>query len=123
MSYSEKYAKYKNKYTLAAQSGGMSLPEVNIVLYSADWCGYCTEFKPIWENLQKKFKAFQNIKFIKKKYTRGDVDENIGPITSVPTIYIINNINNDANDAIEFSGNRSVDTLTSFIKNYAKQNV
>lgn len=120
MSYSEKYAKYKSKYTLATQSGGLSLPEVNIVLYSADWCGYCTEFKPIWENLQRKFKDFKNIKFIKKKYTRGDVDENIGPINSVPTIYIINNIYNGANGAIEFSGNRSVDTLTSFIKTYAK---
>ena len=117
MSYSEKYAKYKSKYTLATQSGGVSLPEVNIVLYSADWCGYCKEFKPIWEKLQEKFRDLHNIKFIKTEYERGVIDKNIGPINSVPTIYIINSINNDA---IEFSGNRSVDTLTTFIKNYAK---
>ena len=117
MSYSEKYAKYKSKYTLATQSGGMSLPEVDIVLYSADWCGYCNEFKPIWEKLQEMFRDLQHIKFIKTDYERGVIDKNIGPINSVPTIYIINNINNEA---IEFSGHRSIPTLTSFINNYAK---
>lgn len=28
-----------------------------IVLYYADWCGYCQRFKPVWEELKKKLKS------------------------------------------------------------------
>ena len=28
-----------------------------IILYHADWCGYCQRFKPIWEDLKKKLNS------------------------------------------------------------------
>jgi protein disulfide-isomerase len=40
-----------------------------IILYYADWCGYCTEFKPLYEKLSI---YFPNIKF-----TKINVDKNM----------------------------------------------
>ena len=31
-----------------------------IVLYHADWCGYCQRFKPVWEELKKKLNNGRN---------------------------------------------------------------
>jgi len=31
-----------------------------IVLYHADWCGYCQRFKPVWEELKKKLTNGRN---------------------------------------------------------------
>ena len=37
-----------NNFKNAMTDGNM------IVLYYADWCGYCQQFKPVWEDLKKK---------------------------------------------------------------------
>ena len=43
----------KNKNTAPTFKKAISNGNI-IVLYHADWCGYCQRFKPVWEELKKK---------------------------------------------------------------------
>ena len=43
----------KNKNTAPTFKKAISDGNI-IVLYHADWCGYCQRFKPVWEELKKK---------------------------------------------------------------------
>lgn len=60
-----------------------------LVLFYADWCGYCIRFMPIYQELSEKYKKelnFSKVNVEDKKY-KSVVDE-IG-ITGFPTVYII----------------------------------
>jgi len=60
-----------------------------LVLFYADWCGYCIRFMPIYEQLSKKYKDDLNLAKVNvedPKY-KTVVDE-IG-ITGFPTVFII----------------------------------
>ena len=52
---------YQVKDKNTAQTFKNVLNDGNImVLYYADWCGYCQQFKPVWEDLKKKMKKGAN---------------------------------------------------------------
>ena len=52
---------YQVKDKNTAQTFKNALNDGNImVLYYADWCGYCQQFKPVWEDLKKKMKTRTN---------------------------------------------------------------
>lgn len=49
----------KDKSTVPTFKKAMSDGNI-IVLYHADWCGYCQRFKPVWEELKKKLNNGRN---------------------------------------------------------------
>lgn len=49
----------KNKKTVPTFKKAISSGNI-IVLYHADWCGYCQRFKPVWEELKKKLTNGRN---------------------------------------------------------------
>lgn len=52
---------YQVKDKNTAQTFKKVLNDGNIiVLYYADWCGYCQQFKPVWEDLKKKMEKGGN---------------------------------------------------------------
>ena len=73
-----------------------------IILFYADWCGYCKRFLPIWEEL-KLDEKLKNVQFIdidmsnEKKIIKGDLitsDLNLVnevQINGFPTIKILHN--------------------------------
>ena len=79
-----------------------------IILFYADWCGHCQQFKPIWKKIKTKMSEkviFQEID-----------DENILEINkygiqSYPTIIAEKN-----GKMYKFNNNRTEDILINFIK-------
>lgn len=60
-----------------------------LVLFYADWCGYCIRFMPVYQELSEKYKKdmnFAKVNVEDKKYK--SVVDNIG-ITGFPTVFII----------------------------------
>ena len=60
-----------------------------LVLFYADWCGYCVRFMPIYQELSEKYKDtfdFSKVNVEDKKYEK--TVRNIG-ITGFPTVFII----------------------------------
>ena len=115
MNYKIKYEKYKFKYlelksnlNISQQGGSYKKPE--LYLFKANWCGYCTNFKPVWETLQN-----SNLKEKVNFYTLDDnTDKEIiseWKINGYPTIIL----KKGDNDEIEYNGERSLTKIEEFI--------
>jgi thiol-disulfide isomerase/thioredoxin len=102
--YEEKYLKYKKKYLL--------LKKPAFMLFKADWCGHCNEFKPLWNELINDSK-------LKKKYNFMTIDSNDEKevqkynIKGYPTLLLKKD-----DKIIEFDGTRDRDTLIKFLTVY-----
>ncbi len=113
-SYKNKYLMLsnKNKYTLKNNppmtGGGKN--KINIMLFKAEWCGHCQRFKPVWEQLSKKFQS-------KFNFIVYDSDKNENMMTKYkingfPTILI-----QDGDIIKPYEDNRDLDTLDIFFNN------
>ena len=111
-----KYLKYKNKYLKlkreldGEQYGGSEDNE--IMLFKAEWCGHCQNFKNDWEQLQ-------NDKFLKSKYTFKTFDSDNDKkkmeeykIKGFPTLFVRKN-----NKTVEYSGPMNKLNIEFFISN------
>ncbi len=119
--YNKKYLKYKEKY-LALQKeydellknkknlkGGSN--KVDIMLFKADWCGHCKNFKPTWEKVAEIYnKKFNFIVYDadkqREKFNEYKVD-------AFPTVLVKNGSN-----IIPYDGERSFEDLTNFLNNF-----
>jgi thiol-disulfide isomerase/thioredoxin len=85
-----------------------TIPEKSLTLklFYADWCGHCSEFKPIWFKLKSKY---PDIHFIEVDCTNNQPSYQW--LTGYPTIAIFEN-----NNFIQiYKNNRSYDALRNFI--------
>ena len=101
------YGGYKHKYSNNSMYGGAK-GKGKIILFYADWCGHCQQFKPLWEKIKRK---------MGKKVTFEEVDdENVFEINKYgvqgyPTI-----IAEKAGKMFKFNDDRSESTLIDFIE-------
>jgi len=127
--YAAKYLKYKHKYAdlqlnlmnrvLADETinvnmiGGDSSDNIDIMLFKADWCGYCNNFKPLWNQLQNEF----NKKFNFITYDHATDQEIIKEmkINEYPTIMF-----KDGKEVQSYNGPREYDALQSILTNLVK---
>lgn len=111
MNYREKYLKYKSKYlqlkaSLKEMHGGN---DKTLYLFKAEWCGHCVNFKPVWNELQKT----EKINFVTYDAdTHKDEIKNF-KIEGYPTLIL-----KKGNEAVEYSGGRTVEDIKDFIKSY-----
>lgn len=95
--------------------------KITIGLIYAEWCGHCSSFKPIWENISNKIKKNHNnitirdINHTEEKLEASNVEfmkiHNI-QVNGYPTIYKISR-----NNVIYFSGERKPYNIYSWIFN------
>lgn len=82
-----------------------------LILFYANWCGYCTKFKPIWEKLEAKYKNSPSIKIVSKNIdTNKDLAKKF-KIESLPTILVFKKGKRLSN----YEGDRSLKSLSKFI--------
>ena len=118
MDYTEKYLKYKNKYSAAKKkqnelknlSGGNS-KNGKLILFKAAWCSHCTKFEPTWNSIQQN--KHNNVQYVTyDANSDADVIKNYN-ITGYPTLLLSKN-----NKIVEYVGNRTIDGIQDFINSY-----
>ena len=113
MDYTEKYNKYKKKYNLLKQMGGQKYPE--LITFTAKWCGHCTKFQPVIEELQANSKKL-NIKVTSYDSEKDKLMIDEYKIQGFPTIMLNHN-----NKLIEYNGRRDKESIVNFINSYVKK--
>lgn len=115
--YRYKYKKYKHKYTQlrkrAQTGGGEKGKKLECLLFKAEWCGHCQQFKPAWEALKTMYGGNPNVTF--KTYD-SDQDEHMMEqygIEAFPTIIFENK-----NGRSFYKGSREIDAIMNMIDTY-----
>jgi len=96
----------------------MSCSHPTLVLFYANWCGYCSEFKPTWEKIKTTLKG-SSPKIHVRQY---EADENRDAfeneeIKSYPTIRLYC----EKKLIEEYSGDRSEASVLKFVKKHTKK--
>jgi len=118
MDYTNKYLKYKAKYTalkskakMSNMLGGSGI-NITINLFKAEWCPHCTSFRPIWDKLEKELA--HKIKFVMYDSEKNAKEIKEYKITGFPTIILMVN-----KKATEYVGPRDENSVRDFINQYA----
>jgi thiol-disulfide isomerase/thioredoxin len=99
--------KYKKLETLIKNK------EPVLVLYRAEWCGHCQEFKPMWNNFTKIAKIKTAEIETNDFYLLGSTPEH--QVNSYPTLKLFTN-----GKVINFDEDRNIDNMNKFIKMHVK---
>lgn len=81
-----------------------------LVEFYAPWCGHCKQLVPIYDALGEKYKDSESIVIAKMDATANELDD--VKINSFPTITLYKK---DTNEAVEYSGERTLEGLAKFI--------
>jgi thioredoxin 1 len=92
--------------------GGDADVKKTLYLFKADWCGHCRGFKPVWQQLQDELG--DKIEFVTYDADKNKNEINKYNIEGFPTLIL-----KKGNEAIEYVGNRDLNSLKDFINNYS----
>ena len=85
-----------------------------LMFFSAEWCGHCQDFKPVWKNLVKEMEKepYKN-KIILQNYDNEKDSEMFKKynVTQFPTLIL----KKEDGTTVEFEDSRDLKTLTGFI--------
>lgn len=116
--YYTKYLKYKSKYLTLSQKvkiqkGGNKFDNrIKVILFKAEWCGHCVNFKPTWEVIIKNKDLIKKFKFITYDADKEKHMFETYKVDAFPTIKI-----QDGDQVREYDGDRSEGELTNFLNN------
>ena len=79
-----------------------------VMLFYADWCGHCTKFKPVWENLKKDFDN-KNIDYEEFEASNEEIMQKYN-IEGFPTIKIV-----QEDQITDYSGQRDRDSILHYL--------
>ena len=142
MTYYNKYLKYKDKYFQArneyenltkcktcnnnnnnnscncvTQSGGepdeKKSNKAELILFKAEWCGHCNNFKSTWDKIQQNLNTQVNIKTYDADTTAHKTYFDKYNVQGFPTLILVHN-----SKIIEYSGARDLESVTDFVNNY-----
>lgn len=85
-------------------------PKYNIVLFYADWCGHCIEFKPIWNALKQKYR--NKITMFEKNCS--DQNTTTTFIKEFPTISVFDFENNHVGN---YTNDKNIKSFDEFLNN------
>lgn len=115
MNYEQKYLKYKAKYLALKnkKSKGMTGGgnKVDVILFKADWCGHCKNFKPTWEKVAEIYNKKFNFIVYDADKQREKFEEY--KVDAFPTVLIKNGSN-----IIPYDGERSFEEISNFLNNF-----
>ena len=113
--YKQLYNKYKQKYlnlkqSINAQTGGYN--EINqekpqLMLFKAEWCGHCRNFKESWEALKE---HVPQVDFITYDADSNEEKMKEYGVQSFPTLMLKKN-----DEILEFNQERNIDNIVKFV--------
>jgi len=89
----------------------MNVEKDVLVEFYAPWCGHCKQLVPTWEKLGEKYKDSKTVVIAKLDSTANELED--VKVTGFPTIKLFKRGNNEA---IDFTGDRTVDGFVKFIE-------
>jgi thiol-disulfide isomerase/thioredoxin len=101
------------KFIEDKSNNNMSEPENKLVLYYANWCGHCENFKPLWKELKNK--GIHNVSLL--EYEDTDIKTMSANITSYPTLILY-----VKDTPFKFEGHRTTDNILNFVNNKINKN-
>ena len=121
--YRSKYIKYKNKYLKLKEIerslvrrdsmiGGGNNDGPEVYLFKAEWCGHCNSFKPVWNELNDKYKSKYNFVTFDSDKNKKEMQQ--WQIKGFPTIML----KNKDGQVVEFRGSRDIETLSMFLDQF-----
>tara|TARA_B100001248_G_C27175872_1_gene360072 strand:+ start:119 stop:487 length:369 start_codon:yes stop_codon:yes gene_type:complete len=112
LNYKNKYLKYKQKYLhlknkLNSQTDTSESDRPQLMLFKAEWCGHCKNFKSSWEALKQ---HISNVDFV-----TFDADSNVKEmkqygVQAFPTLMLRKN-----DQVYEFNQERNIDNIIEFV--------
>jgi protein disulfide-isomerase A1 len=87
-----------------------------LVEFYAPWCGHCKQLAPIYDQLAENFKEQTEFVVAKMDSTVNELEDI--KIQSFPTIKLFPR---DSDEIIEYSGERTLDAMTKFLKSHGKE--
>jgi thiol-disulfide isomerase/thioredoxin len=108
-----KYLKYKLKYISLKKNmmiGGGD--KIDIMLFKAEWCGYCKSFKPIWNTLKEMPQFTNKLNFIIYDYDENKSEIEKFNVKSYPTLKIKLSDNN----IIDYDGPREMEHMIEYLE-------
>jgi thiol-disulfide isomerase/thioredoxin len=90
----------------------------SMVLYYADWCGHCREFKPVWNKAKEMF-SNSDVEFIEYEATKHPEVMTKNQIGGFPTIraQVTAKINGkEMTDYNEYTSDRSFESFSNFVQ-------
>lgn len=86
---------------------------VTVLLFKADWCGYCKNFEPLYKRLEQKFPKVHFVEF-EETANKDEIKQFPFEIAGYPTIVLLNPSNIDQ-PYLPYKGPRTEDALSQFI--------
>lgn len=83
------------------------MPNKSVTLYHAEWCGFCQQFKPVWNQLTKRLNK-KGVLYADYEHGRDRAEVEQAGIRGFPTIKI-----NNGNETYEYKGPRTVEGILS----------
>ncbi len=126
--YTSKYLKYKEKYLVLQKeynellkikktkgmrggSGVQADNKITIMLFKADWCGHCKNFKPTWDKVSEIYNKKYNFIVYDADKQREKFEEY--KVEAFPTILVKNGA-----QTIPYDGDRSFDDINNFLQHF-----
>merc|ERR1712112_243320 len=82
-----------------------------LVEFYAPWCGHCKQLAPTWDKLGEKYKDSETVVIAKLDSTANELEE--VKVSGFPTIKLFKK---GDNEAIDFTGDRTLDGFVKFIE-------
>ena len=83
--------------------------KVDIMLFKADWCGHCKNFKPVWDKISEAYNKKFNFIVYDADKQREKFEEY--KVDAFPTVIIKN-----GNNKMQYDGDRTVDDFSNFLQ-------
>ena len=109
----DKYLKYKLKYislkkSIDMKGGG----KTELMLFKADWCGFCKRFTPVWNTLKNMDQYKNKFEFTMYDEKKNKKENEEHKIQGYPTLLVKNN-----NNIEEYSGPKEMEHMIEFLDN------
>lgn len=106
--YKNKYLKYKTKYLSIKNNMQGGSDKIDVILFKAEWCGYCKKFSPTWERVKDEYKNKYNFVTYDSDKNKNEIKE--WGVNGFPSIYF-----KKGDKVIEYTGSREYDNFVQML--------